>query len=77
MFIHFQFVSRVARGEDVTRPRDSYKTWTPLSVDDLKAMYGVCLLLEMVLKDRLATASYLHCPAYPKYSQAIATTPLL
>ena len=53
VFIHFQFVSRVARGEDVTRPRDSYKTWTPLTVDDLNAKYGVCLVLEMVSKDRL------------------------
>ena len=47
MFIQFQFVARVARGDDVTRSRDSYKTWPPLTVDDLKANSGVCLVLEM------------------------------
>jgi len=55
VFIQFQFVARVARGEVVTRSRDSYKTWPPLTVDDLKANYGVGFVLEMVSKDRLAS----------------------
>ena len=60
----------MVRGEEDSPLHDSYKTWKPMTLDELKAYYGVRLLLEMVSKDRIVfgkptvvTAAYLQCLA--------------